>query len=53
MIEVGHKHGYTYSHPDILIAATAAQHGLIVVTRNTSELVAAGVASLNPWKDPI
>jgi toxin FitB len=53
MIEAGRKRGHTYSHPDILIAATAAQHGLTVATRNTSEFATAGVAHFNPWKDPI
>lgn len=51
MIEAGRKRGHTFSHPDVLIAATAAQHGLTVVTRNTTEFVAAGVPTLNPWKD--
>jgi toxin FitB len=40
---------YTYSHPDVLIAATAAYHGLTVVTRNTREFREAGVAVLDPW----
>jgi hypothetical protein len=51
MIEAGRKRGHTFSHPDILIAATAAHHGLTVVTRNTTEFAAAGVAFFNPWKD--
>jgi toxin FitB len=50
MIEVGRKRGRPFSHPDILIAATAAQHGLTVVTRNTGEFAAAGVAFFNPWE---
>ncbi len=50
MIEVGRKRGHAFSHPDILIAATAAQHGLTVVTRNTGEFAAAGVAFFNPWE---
>jgi toxin FitB len=49
MIEAGRKRGHTFRHPDILIAATAAQHGLTVVTRNTREFVAALVAVINPW----
>ena len=53
MIEAGRKRGHTFSHPDILIAATAAHHGLTVVTRNTREFAAAGVAIFNPWEDPI
>lgn len=49
MIEAGHKRGHTFSHPDVLIAATAAEHGLTVATRNTGEFAAAGVAVVNPW----
>lgn len=50
MIEAGRKTGHTFSHPDVLIAATAAYRGLIVVTRDTSEYIAAGVEVLNPWE---
>jgi len=50
MIEVGRKRGQPFSHPDMLIAATAAQPGLTVVTRNTGEFAAAGVAFFNPWE---
>jgi len=48
-IETGRKRGYTFSHPDVLIAASAARHGLTVVTRDTSDFEAAGVDVLNPW----
>lgn len=34
---------------DALIAATALVHGLIVVTRNTSDFEPAGVGLLDPW----
>ncbi len=50
IIEAGRKSGHTFSHPDVLIAATAAYRGLIVVTRDTSEYIAAGVEVLNPWE---
>lgn len=49
MIEEGRKRGYTFSHPDVLIAASAAQHGMTVATRNAAEFIAAGVAVLDPW----
>ena len=49
IIEAGRKSGHTFSHPDVLIAATAAVHGLVVVTRNVNEFVAAGVGVLDPW----
>ena len=38
------------SERDALIAATAMVHGLTVVTRNTSDFEATGVALLNPWQ---
>ena len=38
------------SERDALIAATAQVHGLTVVTRNTADFVAAGVALLDPWQ---
>jgi len=34
---------------DLLIAATALEHGLTVVTRNLKHFQATGVATLNPW----
>ena len=34
---------------DAMIAATALVHGLTVVTRNTRDFEATGVALLNPW----
>lgn len=35
---------------DALIAATAAVHGLTVVTRNVADFAAMGVPLLNPWE---
>ena len=49
LIENGRRRGHTFSHPDVLIAAIAAHHGLTVATRNATELVAAGVATFDPW----
>jgi predicted nucleic acid-binding protein len=34
---------------DALIAATALQHGLIVVTRNTPDFKFPGLRAINPW----
>jgi predicted nucleic acid-binding protein len=34
---------------DALLAATALVHGMTVVTRNTRDFAAMGVAVLNPW----
>ncbi|HEU0156996.1 MAG TPA: type II toxin-antitoxin system VapC family toxin [Stellaceae bacterium] len=37
---------------DTLIAATAISRGLVLVTRNTRDVAATGVAILNPWHGP-
>ena len=49
LIEEGRKVGHTYSQPDLLIAATARQHGMIVVSRDTSHYERANAAIFNPW----
>lgn len=41
--------GITRQQADILIAATAAVHGLTLVTRNVADLEGCGVALLNPF----
>ncbi len=35
---------------DALIAATAAVHGMTIVTRNVADFAQLGVAILNPWR---
>jgi hypothetical protein len=50
LMEEGRKLGHTYSHPDLLLAATAIQHGLTVVTRDRSDFDMAEVPVLNPWE---
>jgi len=35
--------------PDAFLAATAARHGLTIVTRNASEFRNTGVEVVNPW----
>lgn len=35
---------------DALIAATALEHGLTLVTRNTKDFQRAGIDLLNPWR---
>ena len=49
LVEEGRKAGHTYSQPDLIIAATAAHHGLTVLTRDVSEFQHAKVPFLNPW----
>ena len=50
LMEDGRKIGHTYSHPDLLLAATAVQHGLTVVTRDRRDFDKAGVPVFNPWE---
>jgi toxin FitB len=51
LMEDGRKIGHTYSHPDLLLAATALQHGLTVVTRDRSDFDMARVPVFNPWDE--
>ena len=51
LVEDGRKVGHTFSQPDLIIAATALQHGLTVVTRKTGDYQRARVPLLNPWVD--
>ena len=49
MVEEGRRRRHTFSQPDLFIAACAAHHGLITVSRDAGEFVAAGVPLLDPW----
>jgi len=49
LVEEGRKTGHTFSQPDLIIAATALQHGLTVVSRDTADYLKARVPLLNPW----
>lgn len=51
LVEEGRKAGHTFSQPDLIIGATALQHGLTVVTRDTADYSRAGVPIFNPWTD--
>ena len=42
--------GMTRNPADLLIAATARVHGLIVVTRNRRDFAGTGVVVYDPWK---
>jgi len=50
LMEAGRKSGHTYSQPDLIIAATALQYGLTVVTRDRSDFDMTRVPVLNPWE---
>ncbi|SFW36644.1 type II toxin-antitoxin system VapC family toxin [Nitrosovibrio sp. Nv17] len=49
LVEEGRRSGHTFSQPDLIIAATAAQYGLTIVSRDVSEFERARVPFLNPW----
>jgi predicted nucleic acid-binding protein len=49
LVEEGRKTGYTFSQPDLIIAATAIHHGLTVVTRDRRDYDKALVTVLDPW----
>ena len=51
LVEEGRKVGHTFSQPDLFIAATALQHGLVVVTRDTADYRLTRVPTLNPWNE--
>lgn len=51
LIEDGRKAGYTFSQPDLIIAATALHHGLTVVSRDVRDYQKARAPVLNPWND--
>lgn len=46
------KAGRTIPASDGLIAATARQHGLYIMTRNRADFEPSGVPVLNPWQRP-
>jgi toxin FitB len=53
LVEDGRKAGYTFSQPDLIIAATALHHGLTVVTRDVSDYELVRAPVFNPWVDPL
>ncbi len=49
LVEEGRKTGHTFSQPDLIIGATALEHDLTLVSRDTSDYERARVPILNPW----
>ena len=49
IVEDGRKNGHTFSQPDSIIAATAFENGLTVVSRDTTDFTQMNVPILNPW----
>lgn len=52
LVEEGRKARHTFSQPDLIIAATALDQGLTVVSRDVADYRKARVPVLNPWKEP-
>jgi len=50
LVEDGRKAGRTFPQPDLIIAATALEHDLTLVTRNVKDFAGLGIAILNPWE---
>ena len=53
LVEEGRKTGRTFSQPALIIAATALEHDLILVTRNVKDFAGLGVTILNPWEPQV
>lgn len=49
LVDEGRKAGHTFSQPDLIIAATALEHGLTLVSRDTRDCQRAHVPVINPW----
>ena len=49
MVVDGQKRGHTFGQPDLFIAAIAALEDLVVVSRDTTHFLAAGVPVFDPW----
>ncbi len=50
LVEEGRKAGHTFSQPDLIIAATALNHGMTIVSRDTAGYARTGAALINPWE---
>lgn len=50
LLEAGRKRGHNFGQPDLFIAAAAAVHNLVVVSRDVEHFIAAGVPILDPWR---
>lgn len=50
LVEDSRKADHTFSQPDLIIAATALNHGLTVVTRDTVDYAKAQLELVNPWE---
>ena len=51
LLEDGRRAGHTFPQPVLIIAATALQNGLTIITRDSAEFARARVTVFNPWVD--
>jgi toxin FitB len=49
LVERGKRMNHTFSQPDLIIAATALNHGLTIVSRDEGGFAHTGAALINPW----
>jgi predicted nucleic acid-binding protein len=49
MLEFCRKRGHVVAEPDLMLAATAAEHGLTIVTRDTAPFRKLDLDVVNPW----
>lgn len=51
LVAEGRRRNHTYSQPDLFLAATALEHDLTLVTRNTKDFATIpNLKLLNPWE---
>jgi predicted nucleic acid-binding protein len=49
LVHEGRKVGRTFPQPDLILAATALEHDLTLVTRNVRDFSAIPMRIFNPW----
>jgi predicted nucleic acid-binding protein len=49
LVEQGRRSGHTFSQPDLIIAATTLEHGMMLVTRNVKDFSGLDITIFNPW----
>jgi toxin FitB len=49
MLEICRKGGHTVGEPDLMLAATAAEHDLTMATRDTAPFHRLGLDVVDPW----
>lgn len=50
LVEDGRKAGHTFPQPDLIIAATAMNHGLAIVSRDSGAYERTAASLVNPWQ---